>query len=43
VTFERLMEAYEVLKVCWAYRLATQFTGQAQQAYAVMPGEVTTR
>ena len=27
VTFERLMEAYEVSKACWVYKLATQLTG----------------
>ena len=41
VTFERLMEAYEVPKACWAYKLEAQLTGRAQQAYAAMPSEVS--
>ena len=41
VTFERLMEAYEVPKARWAYKLATQLTGRAQQAYATMSSEVS--
>ena len=30
VTFQRLVEAYEVLKAHWVYKLATQLTGLAQ-------------
>ena len=41
VTFERLMEAYEVPKARWAYKLATQLSGRAQQAYAAMPSEIS--
>ena len=33
-TFERLMLAYEVKKEKWAYKLAPQLVGKAQQAYA---------
>ena len=33
-TFERLMLAYEVKKEKWAYKLALQLVGKAQQAYA---------
>ena len=33
-TFERLMTAYEVEANRWAYKLAPQLTGKAQQAYA---------
>ena len=39
VTFERLMSMYEVPQNHWAYKLAPQLTGQAQQAYAAMPTE----
>ena len=38
-TFERLMEAYEVPKEHWAYRLAPQLTGKAQQAYAAVSSD----
>ena len=38
-TFERLMEAYEVPKECWAYQLAPQLTGKAQQAYAAVSSD----
>ena len=40
-TFERLMEAYEVPKERWAYRLAPQLTGKAQQAYAAVSSDST--
>ena len=33
------MSVYEVPQNCWAYKLAPQLTGQAQQAYAAMPTE----
>uniref|UniRef100_A0A1X7VDJ8 Protein kinase domain-containing protein n=1 Tax=Amphimedon queenslandica TaxID=400682 RepID=A0A1X7VDJ8_AMPQE len=33
------MEAYEVPKECWAYRLAPQLTGKAQQAYAAVSSD----
>ena len=36
-TFERMMIAYEVDKSRWAFKLAQQLTGKAQQAYAAMP------
>ena len=39
VTFERLMSVYEVPRNRWAYKLAPQLTGRAQQAYAAMPSE----
>ena len=39
VTFERLMSVYKVPQNRWAYKLAPQLTGQAQQAYAAMPTE----
>jgi hypothetical protein len=35
-TFERMMGAYEIDKTKWAFRLAPQLTGKAQQAYAAM-------
>ena len=41
VTFERLMEAYEVPKARWAYKLATQLSGRAQQAHVVMMSETS--
>ena len=37
-TFERIMQAYEVDRATWAFKLAPQLTGRAQQAYAAMPG-----
>ena len=37
--FERLMEAYEIPKERWAYRLAPQLTGKAQQAYAAVSSD----
>ena len=37
VTFERIMEAYKVLKDHWTYHLAPQLTGRAQQAFAALP------
>ena len=37
-TFERMMEVYKVEKVKWAYMLAPQLMGKAQQAYAAMTG-----
>ena len=36
-TFERLMEAYTVDQSQWAFKLAPQLTGKAQQAYAALP------
>ena len=38
-TFERLMNAYEVKKDRWAYKLATNLVGKAQQAYASLSPE----
>ena len=35
-TFERMMRAYEVKRERWAYKLAPQLSGRAQQAYAAM-------
>ena len=35
-TFERIMKAYEVDPARWAYKLAPQLTGKAQQAYAAL-------
>ena len=36
-TFERVMEAYEVNKARWSFKLALQLTEKAQQAYAALP------
>ena len=33
------MNVYEVPQNRWAYKLAPQLTGQAQQEYAAMPSE----
>jgi len=33
------MEAYEVPKQCWTFKLALQLSGHAQQAYASMPSK----
>ncbi len=38
-TFERLMQAHGVDATRWAYKLAPQLTGRAQQAYAALPSE----
>ena len=38
-TFERMMEVYRVNKDRWAFKLAPQLTGRAQQAYAALNGE----
>ena len=35
-TFERMMKAYEVDTTRWAFKLAPQLTGRAQQAYAAL-------
>lgn len=35
-TFERMMTAYEIDKARWAFKLAPQLTGRAQQAYAAL-------
>ena len=35
-TFERMLTAYEVDKARWAFKLAPQLTGRAQQAYAAL-------
>ena len=35
-TFERMMEAFEVDRARWPYKLAPQLTGKAQQAYAAL-------
>ena len=39
VTFEWLMAAYEVPTSRWAFQLAPQLSGKAQQAYAALSGE----
>ena len=36
-TFERIMEAHEVERERWSFKLAPQLTGRAQQAYAALP------
>ena len=38
-TFERLMKAYEVKEEKWAFKLATNLVGKAQQAYAALSPE----
>jgi len=38
-TFERLMKAYEIREERWAFKLAPQLVGKAQQAYAAMNPE----
>ena len=35
-TFERMMEAFKVKKELWAFKLAPQLSGKAQQAFAAM-------
>ena len=35
-TFERMMQAFEVDRARWPYKLAPQLTGKAQQAYAAL-------
>ena len=42
-TFERLMEAYTMRPDRWAFKLAPQLTGRAQQAYAAIPAEEVKR
>ena len=39
VTFERLTAAYEVPTSRWAFQLAPELSGKAQQAYAALSGE----
>ena len=34
-----MMEAYEVKRARWPFKLAPQLTGKAQQAYAALPPE----
>ena len=36
LTFERMMQAYEIAPARWSYKLAPQLTGKAQQAYAAL-------
>ena len=38
-TFERLMKAYEVKRERWAFKLATNLIGKAQQAYTALGPE----
>ena len=42
-TFKRMMEAYQVDMAKWAYLLAPQLTGKAQQAYAAMAEAILKR
>jgi len=39
LTFERLMQAYEIKPERWAFKLAPQLVGKAQQAYAALTPE----
>ena len=39
VTFERVMQAYDIPNEQWTYYLAPQLTGKAQQAFAALPVE----
>ena len=39
LTFERMMQAYEISSTRWSYKLAPQLTGKAQQAYAALSCE----
>ena len=41
-TFERMMEAYEIPKQRWVFKLAPQLTGKGQQAYSAMSSEDAT-
>ena len=41
-TFERMMQVHAVEEARWAFRLAPQLTGKAQQAYAAMSAEDAT-
>ena len=41
-TFERMMQVYHVDEERWAFKLAPQLTGRAQQAYAAMTTEDAT-
>ena len=36
-TFERMMEAYEIDKARWVFKLAPQLSGKAQQTYSTLP------
>ena len=38
-TFERVMEAYEIEKSRWAFKLAPYLSGKAQQAYESLSAE----
>ena len=42
-TFERMMQVYEVEEARWAFLLAPQLTGKAQQAYAALKAEDATK
>ena len=42
-TFERMMLVYEVDESRWAYKLAPQLTGKAQQAYTALKAEEATK
>ena len=37
VTFERIMQAYDISREQWTYYIAPQLTGKAQQAFAALP------
>ena len=41
-TFERMMEAYEIPKERWVFKLAPQLMGKGQQAYSAMSSEDAT-
>lgn len=36
ITFERMMEVYEIAKEKWTFQLAPLLTGKTQQAYPAM-------
>ena len=42
-TFERVIEAYEIDKSRWAFKLAPYLSGKAQQAYASLSAEEAIR
>ena len=37
ITFERIMQAYDISREQWTYYIVAQLTGKAQQAFAVLP------
>ena len=42
LTFERMMQAYEIDRARWTFNLAPQLTGKAQQAYAALSADEAT-